>query len=51
MVQQIRFNEFLQFFEEASNAADVNTGRPALEVDDTIIVDNLPAHLERQREL
>ena len=29
----------------------VNTGRPALEVDDTFIVDNLPAHHERQREL
>ena len=40
--------EFLQIFEEASNATDVNTGRPALEVDDTIVVDNLPAH---QKEL
>ena len=36
--------ELLQFFQEASNAADLNTGRPALEVDDTIIVDTLPAH-------
>ena len=36
--------EFLRFFEEATNAVDVNTGRPALEVDDIIVVDNLPAH-------
>ena len=36
--------EFLRFFEEAVNAVDPATGRPALEVDDLIIVDNLPAH-------
>ena len=36
--------EFLQFFEEASNAADIITGRPALEGDDMIMVDNVPAH-------
>ena len=38
MVQQIRLNE------EASTAADIKAGRPVLEVDDTIIVDNLLAH-------
>ena len=36
--------EFLCFFEEAVNAVDPATGRPVLEVDDLIIVDNLPAH-------
>ena len=36
--------EFLRFFEEAANATDPLTGRPALEVDDMIIVDNLPVH-------
>ena len=36
--------EFLRFFEEASNAFDINTGRPALEVDNIIVVDNLPVH-------
>ena len=36
--------EFLRFFEEASDAVDINTGRPVLEVDDIIAVDNLPAH-------
>ena len=36
--------EFLHFFEEAVNAVDPATGRPAFEVDDLIIVDNLPGH-------
>ena len=36
--------QFLIFFEEASHAADIQTGRPALEVGHLVIVDNLPAH-------
>ena len=32
--------EFLRFFDEASQAEDFVTQRPALEVDDIIVVDN-----------
>ena len=35
---------FLQFFAEAGNAANVETGRPALEVGDIIVLDNCPTH-------
>ena len=35
---------FLQFFEEASDAVNVVTGRPCLEVGDIIVMDNLSAH-------
>ena len=41
--------QFLRFFEEASHAADIQTGRPALEVGDLVIVDSLPAHMEKRR--
>ena len=43
MVQQIQLNSF-NFFRKPVAPPTFNTGRPALEVDDTIIVDNLPAH-------
>ena len=37
--------EFLRFFKEAANALDPLTGRPALDVDDVMIIaDNLPVH-------
>ena len=35
---------FLEFFEEASNAANVVTGRPCLEVGDIVMMDNLSSH-------
>ena len=43
--------EFSRLFEEAANAADPLTGRPALEVDDMIIVDNRPIHHDMSIEL
>lgn len=36
--------QFLNFFEEAANAVNVNTHRPALEVGDIIIMDNFAVH-------
>ena len=36
--------EFLQFFEEAYNSINPNTGRPCLEVGDIIVMDNCPFH-------
>ncbi len=35
---------FLQFFEEACEAANIETGRPCLEVGDIVVMDNLSAH-------
>jgi len=36
---------FLQFFGEAGiNAANIETGRPALEVGDIVVMDNCPTH-------
>ena len=35
---------FLEFFEEASNAANVVTGHPCLEVGDIVVMDNLSSH-------
>ena len=36
--------QFLQFFEEAGNCVNLETGRPCLQVDDIIVMDNLSAH-------
>lgn len=36
--------EFLQFFGEAGNAGNIETGRPALEVGDIVVMDNCPTH-------
>lgn len=36
--------DFLQFWEEAARAGDVETGRPVLEVGDVIVMDNCPTH-------
>lgn len=36
--------EFWNFFEEAANAASITTGRPALEVGDIVVMDNLAVH-------
>ena len=36
--------EFLNFFEEAANAGDFSTGLPALNVGDTVVLDNCPIH-------
>ena len=36
--------EFLQFFGEAGNAGNIETGRPALEVGDIVVMDNFPTH-------
>ena len=36
--------EFLQFFGEAGNARNIETGRPALEVGDIAVIDNCPTH-------
>ena len=36
--------EFLHFFGEAANAGDAQTGRPALNVGDIVIMDNCPIH-------
>ena len=36
--------DFLRFFEEAYNSVNPNTGRPCLEVGDTIVMDNCPFH-------
>lgn len=36
--------EFWNFFEEAANAANITTGRPALEVGDIVVMDNLAVH-------
>ncbi|CAB3986695.1 Ankyrin repeat domain-containing 34B [Paramuricea clavata] len=36
--------QFLNFFEEASNAVNFETRRPALEVGDTIVMDNCGVH-------
>lgn len=33
--------EFWKFFEEAANAGSITTGRPALEVGDMVVMDNL----------
>ena len=35
---------FLQFFEEACEAANIETGRPCLDVGDIVVMDNLSAH-------
>ena len=35
---------FLQFFEEACKAANIQTGRPCLDVGDIVVMDNLSAH-------
>lgn len=35
---------FLDFFGQAGKAASIETGRPALEVDDVIVMDNCPFH-------
>ena len=35
---------FLQFFGEAGNAANMETGRPALEVRDILVMDNCGTH-------
>ena len=35
---------FLQFFGEAGNAANMETGRPALEVGDILVMDNCATH-------
>ena len=36
--------DFLHFFGLAANAGDVQTGRPALELDDIVVLDNCPTH-------
>lgn len=36
--------DFLMFFGEAGSAANFQTGRPALEVGDIVVVDNCPTH-------
>ena len=36
--------EFLKFFGEAGNAGNIETGRPALEVGDIVVMDNCPTH-------
>ena len=36
--------EFLNFFQEAANATNMQTLRPVLEVGDTIVMDNLAMH-------
>ena len=36
--------EFLRFFEEAYNSINPNTGRPCLEVGDTVVMDNCAFH-------
>ena len=36
--------EFLNFFQEAYASIDPATGRPCLEVGDTIVMDNCPIH-------
>ena len=36
--------QFLQFFEEAGNCVNLQTGRPCLQVGDIIVMDNLSAH-------
>ena len=36
--------QFLRFFFEASHVTDIHTGRPAWEVGDLVIVNNLPVH-------
>ena len=36
--------KFLRFFDEASQAVDIASQRPVLEVDDIVVVDNLLAH-------
>ena len=36
--------EFFNFFEEAANAGDFSTGLPALNVGDTVVLDNCPIH-------
>ena len=35
---------FLQFFGEAGNAANIETGRPHLKVGDIVVMDNCPTH-------
>ena len=37
-------NNIVQFFEEACEAANIETGRPCLDVDDIVVMDNLSAH-------
>lgn len=36
--------EFIRFFEEAYNSVNPITGRPCLEVGDTVVMDNCPIH-------
>ena len=36
--------QFLQFFKEAGNCVNLQTGRPCLQVGDIIVMDNLSAH-------
>jgi hypothetical protein len=36
--------EFLRFFQEAYTSMNPETGRPCLEVGDTIVMDNCPIH-------
>lgn len=35
---------FLQFFGEAGNSANIETGRPALDLGDIVVMDNCPTH-------
>ncbi|KAK3739434.1 hypothetical protein QZH41_015588 [Actinostola sp. cb2023] len=35
---------FLTFFGQAGNAANIASGRPALEVGDMVVMDNCPTH-------
>ena len=35
---------FLQFFGEARNSANIETGRPALDLGDIVVMDNCPTH-------
>ena len=36
--------EFLHYFGKAGNAGNIETGRPALEVGDIVVMDNCPTH-------